>query len=213
MSYYVGVDLGQSNDYTAIAVIEAVVEEEEFHLRHLERYPLRMPYNEQADSIARLMREPELVATKTLPWEPVVYAWPPTLLVDATGVGKAVIDILKERRLRFRPITITGGEKQRGNNVPKRDLVAALEVPFHSGGLKVAEGLELWPVLKKELLTFRRKINLKTAHDSYEHWRESDHDDLVLAAALACWGARRPTSALGRPVPREYVGFPKPPGF
>jgi hypothetical protein len=47
--------------------------------------------------------------------------------------------------------------------------------------------MELWPALKKELLNFRRKINLKTAHDSYEHWRESDHDDLVLAAALACW--------------------------
>jgi hypothetical protein len=42
-------------------------------------------------------------------------------------------------------------------------------------------------VLRQELLNFRRKINLKTAHDSYEHWREGDHDDLVLAAGLACW--------------------------
>jgi hypothetical protein len=47
--------------------------------------------------------------------------------------------------------------------------------------------MELWPTLRKELLSFRRKIDLRTAHDSYEHWRESDHDDLVLAAALACW--------------------------
>jgi hypothetical protein len=47
--------------------------------------------------------------------------------------------------------------------------------------------LELWPVLKGELLNFRRKINLRTAHKSYEHGRESDHDDLVLAVALACW--------------------------
>jgi hypothetical protein len=31
---------------------------------------------------------------------------------------------------------------------------------------------------------------LRTAHDSYEHWREGDHDDLVLAAALACWWPR-----------------------
>jgi hypothetical protein len=41
------------------------------------------------------------------------------------------------------------------------------------------------------MLNFKRKINLKTAHDSYEHWRETDHDDLVLATALACWGAAR----------------------
>jgi hypothetical protein len=60
-------------------------------------------------------------------------------------------------------------------------------IPFHTGKLKIAEGMELWPALKKELLNFRRKIDLRTAHDSYEHWRESDHDDLVLAAALACW--------------------------
>jgi hypothetical protein len=65
-------------------------------------------------------------------------------------------------------------------------------VPFHTGTFKVAEGLELWPALKGELLTFKRKINLATAHDSYEHWRESDHDDLVLATALACWEAARP---------------------
>jgi hypothetical protein len=32
-------------------------------------------------------------------------------------------------------------------------------------------------------------VNTKTAHASYEHWRETDHDDLVLAAALACLGA------------------------
>src|SRR5215212_5175327 len=46
-----------------------------------------------------------------------------------------------------------------------------------------------WPKLREELLNFRRKQNKVTAHSSYEHWRESDHDDLVLAAALACWKA------------------------
>ena len=51
------------------------------------------------------------------------------------------------------------------------------------------EGLELWPTLRHELLNFRRKQNKVTAHISYEHWRESEHDDMVLAAALACWKA------------------------
>jgi hypothetical protein len=54
--------------------------------------------------------------------------------------------------------------------------------------LKVAEGLELWPTLRDELKNFRRKASeSRTGRDPYEHWRESDHDDLVLAAALACW--------------------------
>jgi hypothetical protein len=116
-------------------------------------------------------------------------------VVDKTGVGVAVTDLLSERRLNFISVTITGlGQKvqrhgSKNYSVPKQDLVSALEVPFHKETLKVAEGLQLWDVLRKELLTFRRKQNTVTAHISYEHWRESDRDDLVLAAALACWKA------------------------
>ena len=83
-------------------------------------------------------------------------------------------------------------------HVPKKDLVAALEVPFDKGTLKIAQGLELWPALREELQSFRRKQNQKTAHVSFEHWRDSEHDDLVLAVAMACWGAtsRRPRRTL-----------------
>ena len=35
----------------------------------------------------------------------------------------------------------------------------------------------------------RVKVNLQTGHDSYEAWRERDHDDLVLAVAFASWYA------------------------
>jgi hypothetical protein len=121
----------------------------------------------------------------------------PDLLVDATGVGRPVVDLFRERGLKYKAITITGGNKVTvaslggGYGVPKRDLIGALEVPFHSGRLKVAAGLALWETLRSELQTFRRKVSLTTGMDTYEHWRESDHDDLVLAAALACWGAER----------------------
>ncbi len=101
----------------------------------------------------------------------------------------------KSKGLRFKAVTITGGDHANYSGgsyrVPKRDLVAALEVSLQTNTLKVAEGLELWPALREEMLNFRRKINLKTPHDSYEHWRESDHDDLVLATALACWWTRK----------------------
>jgi hypothetical protein len=141
----------------------------------------------------------------------------PELIVDNTGVGPAVTDLLKKKGLSFKAITITGGDKVHAvgggkYRVPKRDLVSALEVPFHTGELKVAEGLQLWGVLREELLNFRRKIDLRTAHDSYEHWRENDHDDLVLATALACWWLRRRKSVL-RLVSKGDVGYPKPAGW
>jgi hypothetical protein len=207
LAYYIGLDLGQSADFTALAVVQSENEvngkgtsKKRLRLRHLERYPLRTPYTNIADGVAALMRSPALTADEYDPARRRVSKPKLELLVDSTGVGRAVTDLLKSRGLRFKAITITGGERARGSggqwSVPKRDLVAALEVPFHTGALQVAQGLELWPTLREELLSFRRKVNLKTAHDSYEHWRDSDHDDLVLACALACWGVHRPRSVL-----------------
>jgi hypothetical protein len=233
MRFYMGLDLGQSADYTALAVIEAEDPTQELRLRHLERYPLRTPYPEIADKVARLVRNPALTVTTERHLGQDVAALSevrtevrrrrPELVVDNTGVGAAVTDLLRERGLTFRPVTITGGdavrasetqEKGRHYRVPKRDLVAALEVPFHNGTLKVAEGLKLWPTLREELLNFKRKIDLRTAHDSYEHWRESDHDDLVLACALACWWARRSSSRVRPRVSKakDAPVFPEPIG-
>jgi hypothetical protein len=42
-------------------------------------------------------------------------------------------------------------------------------------------------ILLTELENFRVKINVNTGHETYEAWREREHDDLVLATALACW--------------------------
>jgi hypothetical protein len=78
-----------------------------------------------------------------------------------------------------------------GLRVPKRDLISATLVLLQNGQLKIAEGLALRETLVKELLNFRVKINIATAHDSYEAWREGDHDDLVLSVALACWAGER----------------------
>jgi hypothetical protein len=46
---------------------------------------------------------------------------------------------------------------------------------------EIAEALQLKYTLVKELLKFQLKINISTAHDPYEAWREGDHDDLVLS--------------------------------
>jgi hypothetical protein len=58
-------------------------------------------------------------------------------------------------------------------------------------------------VLERELQHFKVKINTQTGHDSYEAWRESDHDDLVLAIALSLWFAERRT---GRKAFEGYTG-------
>jgi len=232
MFYYVGLDLGQAQDYTALAVLEQqlwtgpevdwndvgvffpegvepggwvspsvvgplyaerilavnahyfkgpLAADSPLFLRHLERYPLGTKYGEIAASVRNLLsREPfrrRLRRTR--------------LLVDKTGVGAAVVDSFYEKGIYPISVTIHGGsavtEEAWGFRVPKRDLVASVQTLLQNGRLKIASEMELTPVLKSELLNFRVKINSATAHDSYEHWREADHDDLVLAVALACW--------------------------
>ena len=180
--YYVGCDLGQSADYTAICVIEIRDEDKGMLLvRHLERFR-ELLYPEVARRVEKLVNRYPLLVNHDL-------------IVDATGVGPAVTDIFKENATPFKGVKIHGGDhetfKDGYHRVPKRDLVQNLQVLFHSGRLKIAASLGLAQPLKDELLNFKMKVNIATAHDSYEAWREGDHDDLVLATALAAWGARK----------------------
>ena len=121
-----------------------------------------------------------------------------TLIVDATGVGRPVVDAFRAAGF-ARPgvalvaILITGGDAvpyDRASGywrVPKRDLVGILAVLLQTRRLKVAAALPHAPTLLTELQNVRVKIDPQTAHDSYSAWREADHDDLVLAVALAVW--------------------------
>ena len=100
-------------------------------------------------------------------------------------------------------ITITGGDAvtyDNGWRVPKRDLVASVQVLLQTQRLHFAKELPSVPLLVQELLAFRVKIDPLTAHDSYGSWREGSHDDLVLAVAVAAWYGQR------FQPPRSYHG-------
>jgi len=173
-----GVDFGQAADSTAIAVLE--VTESEYQCRHLERLPLGSPYPRQCDRISALHRalcEQGRVG----------------VVADATGVGRAVVDLLRLEVNRVVGLTITGGEavtwaKRDDVRVPKRELVGVTKVLLQGGYLRIAAGLTEAPTLVRELLAFEAKISL-SGHDTYEAWREGEHDDLVLALAMAAWFA------------------------
>jgi hypothetical protein len=150
-------------------------------VRHLERFDLGTRYTTIVERVKEMANAPPLSEL------------PAVLLVDKTGVGAAVLDAFEHSGIRPTAITIHGGStvsddpQRRGYRVPKRDLVSAVQVLLQNGRLKIAASLPESATLKRELLTFRVKVNPATAHDSYEHWREGDHDDLVLATAMACW--------------------------
>jgi hypothetical protein len=189
--FVLGLDLGQVADYTALCILECLTEGLNewttdlqqktttlFHVRHLERPPLGTPYPDIVTRVEALVRS-----------APLQHA-PTALVVDATGVGRPVVDLFRQAKLNPRPITITGGDTEQyadgGWRVPKRNLVSTLQVALQANRLRVAKGLPEAAVLVDELLNFKVKITV-AAHDTYEAWREGQHDDLVLATALALW--------------------------
>lgn len=194
--YVIGLDLGQAQDYTALAILQALTEpapmpwedgyqtaqapKPAYHVGWLERYPLGTPYPEIVRAVCAL--------TDRAPLRHAGYR----LVIDATGVGRPVFDLFKEAGLPVVGVLITGGDAVTRDGdivrVPKRNLAANLQVLVQNHRLTVSQDLALGSILAREMLNFKVKIDLK-GHDSYENWRDSIHDDLTLAAAVAAWYA------------------------
>lgn len=186
MRYFLGLDLGQAADYTALVITERIPADPKplYHLRHIQRLPLGTPYPNIVEQVQAVTQMPLLQHEAAL-------------AIDATGVGAPVVDMFVSARLAcpLVAVHIHGGDtvthEGRHYRVPKRNLVAVVQVLLQGGRLKIAEGLPETKTLVRELLGFKVKIDPQTAHDSYAAWRENIHDDLVLATALSLWAAER----------------------
>jgi hypothetical protein len=200
--YFVGLDLGQVADFTALAVLERptvpsplpdVWQPPPYALRYLDRYHLGTSYAEVVRRVVAAMGKPPLLPGPNDP--------PPVLVVDNTGIGRAVVDMLRvelkkahaenRARLFLWPVVITfeGGVTRGGDgswHVPKKELVTALQLLLQGRRLHTSPALEHAATLVKELENFRVKITA-ALKETFESVREGLHDDLVLAAAMAAW--------------------------
>src|SRR5262245_32263990 len=125
MKYYFGLDLGQANDYTALAIAERIPgggeKKPDYQLRHIQRFKLNTPYPQIVETIKGLTERPEFQREAVL-------------AVDATGVGAPVVDMFKAAKLPcdLYAIHIHGGDavthEGKDYRVPKRDLVSVVQV-------------------------------------------------------------------------------------
>ena len=218
----IGLDLAQSSDFTALAVVEVQADfarrTERYAVRSLARFrPLR--YQHVVERVAAMI--PKLAVGVLV--DPAngagIRTMRPnvTLVLDATGVGAAVADLFAEARLPvdLQFVTIHGGDQvtrdaARGWRTPKRDLVGVVAVALQNGTLEVADALEHAATLKAELKNFRARISA-AGHTSYgaggggDDWRQGSHDDLVLAVAMALWWAERRHTRGGEAVAESYA--------
>jgi hypothetical protein len=175
--YIIGLDLGQAQDSTALCLLEKMGEEKPFRYecQHLERLPLGTRYPAIVEFVGKLMETPELKEQSTL-------------VIDATGVGRPVVDMFVQAGMWPDAVTITGGDtatsEGMNHRVPKRVLVSTLQVLLQSERLQIAPN-QYRDILVQELLNFQVTVT-EAANDTYGG-RSGTHDDMVLAVALATW--------------------------
>lgn len=192
--FFLSADLGQANDYTAISIIERIVSGpgalgpdrngiRYLHLRHIERPARGTPYPQIVERLKDLYHNEALRGV------------PKSVVIDLTGLGRPVYDLMRERgfRLSLSAVSITGGLEVTGHgsifNVPKRNLITGLQVLLQNSELRIARGLKEAPALIEELTNFQTHIS-ETGRDTYGG-RSGVHDDLVLSVAIGCWLACR----------------------
>jgi hypothetical protein len=190
LRFYVGLDLGQRRDYTALTIIEKLFRPfwgdewlyagknekgtTRYTVRAIERIRLATPYPEIVDWVKGIVTHPHLLKRCTL-------------TVDATGVGAPVVDLLRRANLNCNlvPITIIGGSTNTHYNpvtgsVPRAQLLTNLQLMIQQDQLEVADTCGQASALQQEL----RHLKL----DGTIH---GQHDDISIALALSAWSCTK----------------------
>ena len=200
MKNFFSVDLGTMRDYTAISILrrepvgrpkstlpgtpdyaaEKLSYTAQYKLRWLERLPLGMDYPAIVRRVKEMMSHRDLERDTHL-------------IVDSTGVGLPIVQMMRNAGLSPIGVTITGGSAVTsgsvGYNVPKGELVSALNLVFQSRRIRIPKNLPMKTEFLKELERF--EVTLKKNAMTYEAAVASVHDDLVLSVAMGCWYAEK----------------------
>jgi hypothetical protein len=176
--YTVGVDLGQSQDFTAICVVRRLEEEGAkpiFQVGFLQRLPLGTTYPAIVAYVINRMSNPRLRGAD--------------LVIDFTGVGRPVFDLFRVKGVSPIGVAITAGHAitRDGSiwSVPKGHLISRVQALLHEKRLKIHSDLPDAAALVQELQDFR--VNFTESGYAQFNARTGKHDDLVLALAIALW--------------------------
>jgi hypothetical protein len=141
------------------------------------RIPLKTDYVEQARRL-KALSEMEPYKTHCKDW-----------VTDASGVGKAMVDILESVGLHTTRVTIVssrGELKPDGTvTVSKTDLMAALMASFAQREIKISPKLPDYVEIQKQLRAMQASFTAAGAMTF--NGASGTHDDFCVATALALW--------------------------
>lgn len=200
----VGCDIGQKQDFSAIVVTEEERRADLPHylVRSIERLPLGTSYPHVVDRVEEIM---ERLILKAQPRRgPRLFSV--ELILDATGAGLPVADMLSERDLSPKLVIFTGSDRVSQQphgvvSVGKAWMVSRMQVLLQSQRLHLPRTVEA-ATLAKELTDYRVNVSDR-GHASFDA-KSGAHDDLVIALGLSC-GIER---SAARATSRNYIRDP-----
>jgi hypothetical protein len=186
--------LGSLQDATAIAIIQdekvplpqwakgyrQVLGPRVLTLVQAWRLKIGIDWSDIVDFIARLMTIPPLAEDGAL--------W-----VDTSGLGQPVGAMLRERRVRFTGVMLTAGDSfTRADfdsyRCSKMYLLSNMATVLQSGELRIARGIKDLKALMQSAEDFTMRYT--AAGNLTVNTGEGRHDDLLLATAIAAFGAK-----------------------
>lgn len=184
--FILGVDLGQTTDPTTFVLVSRHGEnpdDEWCDNRHcivwVDDLPLNTPYPEVVRKIVKICNHKELAGRLNI-------------AADMTGVGRAVMDSLREESVVADIIwglTYTSGRKHTRDGmdfgVPKKDLVGALQMLLHKGTITYHPSLKNSAKMCRQMFeyTVKKTVRSNVTFDT----SSGNHDDIVTAMCNVAW--------------------------
>ena len=189
--YWIGADLGQANDYSAVAVVKdtrlPVSDGYRVTLGPRERvvvYADRfrgVSYVDVVDHLIRLRNAPP-------------FGGKSDLAIDGTSIGRVVSDMLHEQNVPHFAVQMTGGQdwsrKGRYINASKTLMVENLSVLFAAGDLKFATDLPMRKEIEEDLASFTIQTTAAGNQIITQSRNASGHGDARVALIVSAFASQ-----------------------
>jgi hypothetical protein len=187
MTIIISLDPAQLKDWSAVAVIDmkyvpfnpvgSKAARFEYDLIAMNRKQ-GLPYDQIVDWVVKTVNNPAFNKGE-----------PCAFLLDSTGVGVAVKDMLKAKGIRPKAITITAGDAYSRVgaefHVGKARLIGKFLGAFDAGKVHVNPNMPIWSQVENEMLSFRAEMSAQGRVKMEA--QQGEHDDMLLALAMAVW--------------------------
>jgi len=188
--YWLGVDLAQSQDFTALCCLhetqlpimqdgQCILGPRALTVVYADRFK-GVSYPAIVDHMVKVM------AAKP-------FAGRCKLTIDASGLGRVVFDLCQEQNIPLTGIQMVAGQQwtRKGLycNVGKSLLVENLAVLFASGELKFASDLPLRQVIEQDLASFTLTETAAGNQIITQNRQSGSHGDLAIGLACAAFSA------------------------